>query len=438
MAWRGVALPALCPARLAARLQERLPTPTSLPLGLLHLLSANALCADDDTTKNGNCGVDAVAIGLLRERRRLSASWSVHFNGLLTAAARVAQPRNDLVKNMRGRAVEWMQKHKDMEMWEGFTFRALCLAMSGSPSFEHYLGEMSQEHTWVDLPFMHALGHAFGVDICAFQEGQSPGIVGASLGNMGHSKLQHDPVCIPVALVNDYHFWAAVPTEPEEVEYVDKGDPVLDVVRTAPRSKRQRAVPHELESDSDGEDPRGLFQTPPSCRPGASTEQEIDRELALCQALRQWDPWRVPSEEVLDAMECLSRVQSGISTEPSAAVDRAFCRSAAIEALAHEEANFCKLPEHMKYQRAARCFLHAKGRANSRRFPGQKSTVVRDYLEAHASLVSPDALAQRLQHTCKEGHPCMILFTPQQVWNWRVLWMSMPAHTRREHVVTLY
>ena len=107
---------------------------------------------------------------------------------------------------------------------------------------------------------MHALGHAFGVDICVFQEGQSPGLVGASLGDMGHSALQHDPVCIPVALMNDYHFWAAVPMETEKVEYVDKGDPVLDVVLTAPRSKRQRAVPHDLESDSDGEDPR-FFST---------------------------------------------------------------------------------------------------------------------------------------------------------------------------------
>ena len=177
--------------------------PTSLPPGLLHLWSVNALHADHNTTKNGNCGVDAVAIGLLRERRRLSAKWSVHFTKLLTAAAGVAQPRNVLVKFMRGQAVDWMQKHKDMEMWEGFTFRALCLAMSGSPSFEHYLGEMRQEHTWVDLPFMHALGQAFGVDICVFQEGQSPGLVGTSLGDMGHSSSERNPVCIPVALVND-------------------------------------------------------------------------------------------------------------------------------------------------------------------------------------------------------------------------------------------
>ena len=86
------------------------------------------------------------------------------------------------------------------------------------------------------------------------QEGQCLGLVGASLGDMGHSSLQHDPVCIPVALVNDYHFWAAVLMETKKVEYVDKGDPVLDVVLTAPRTKRQRAVPHDLESDSDGED----------------------------------------------------------------------------------------------------------------------------------------------------------------------------------------
>ena len=79
-------------------------------------MAVNDLRADDDTTKNGNCGVDAAAIGLLRERRRLSASWSVHFNKLLAAAAGVAQPRNVLLKFMRGQAVDWMKKQKDMGM----------------------------------------------------------------------------------------------------------------------------------------------------------------------------------------------------------------------------------------------------------------------------------------------------------------------------------
>ena len=76
----------------------------------------------------------------------------------------------------------------------------------------------------VDAAFMYDLG-AFGVTILVLQDGADPTIIGPHLidGDYGDCDL-----VVPVALVNDYHFWAVVkstfPGEASAPWVRDKGE----------------------------------------------------------------------------------------------------------------------------------------------------------------------------------------------------------------------
>ena len=70
-----------------------------------------------------------------------------------------------------------------------------------------YRARVPKNGEWVDTVFLHALACAYGVTVLVFQAGCNPTILGPHL----HEDLDQDcDVVVPVALVNDYHFWAVV------------------------------------------------------------------------------------------------------------------------------------------------------------------------------------------------------------------------------------
>ena len=87
---------------------------------------------------------------------------------------------------------------------------------------------MGKDGAWIDTAFLHGLGCAYGADIMIFQASMEPAVVGMSLLDDGDDQGGGgDPIAIPVALVNDYHFWGVMeaPDAAEVVSPVDKGEP---------------------------------------------------------------------------------------------------------------------------------------------------------------------------------------------------------------------
>ena len=87
-------------------------------------------------------------------------------------------------------------------MWEGVAVSGLTHAVT-SENFPSYVQRMQRNGDWADTACMHDLGSPYS----CFQVGVDPTILGPHLidGDAGDCDL-----VVPVALVNDYHFWAVV------------------------------------------------------------------------------------------------------------------------------------------------------------------------------------------------------------------------------------
>ena len=84
---------------------------------------------------------------------------------------------------------------------------------------------MRLDREWVDTAFLHALRQAHGVTVLIVQADTDEALVGGDLvENMGKG-LCPNPIMVPVALVNDHHFWGVVPCADEmAIGPVDKGE----------------------------------------------------------------------------------------------------------------------------------------------------------------------------------------------------------------------
>ena len=107
----------------------------------------------------------------------------------------------------------WLEKHRHEAAWGTLTVESFCLITSGKTDFLEYLDEMTKPDAWVDTAFLHAMACANGVDIVLIQAGMSPVLLGISThqGQEPDGENNDDgkyPTVVPMALVNDVHFWA--------------------------------------------------------------------------------------------------------------------------------------------------------------------------------------------------------------------------------------
>ena len=258
---------------------------------------------------------------------------------------------------------------------------------------------------------------------------------------------------VPVALVNDYHFWGVVPCvfilEPEPV---DKGElaPFMIGDGFSRPGKRQRTEasqpglvrtrqPKEAEEKEDGTHPGALYQNIGTQQNPVVSPERVEVELQLCVALAKWCPWTAPSIETVQAMQAVS---GNIDTRGIDSGSLCLARQRAIQALAYEEVHGPALPEALRYHRGAKrrlvnpCEWQRSVNANGH-------FVTRSYLAACAGVLGVDALetmlsGARCSRHAQEHRPgnkicCgMQSFTATMVHNWRVLWNSLPRTNRRE------
>ena len=438
MAWRSRVLPYFREDRVRPRTRDTVPM-GQCPPDLSAQLAINGLLPDEATARDGNCGIDAFARSLMHQ-------WEQGCQTHLVKRRQTLQTTSDKVSFLRRVGVAWLEAHAREFLWDGMTVASLCEIVSGT-NFHGYLAKMRQNSEWIDTAFLHALGCEYGANVVIFQPHMEPALVGMCMTERVGEESDV-PIMVPIALLNDTHFWGVLAgTPPPHIDPIDKGE--LPVFRSSmglcPSSGTQARPGTAEEADEDGEEPDMEFQDahrPPDVSPG-----DLDVEIQLCQALSRWDPWSVPSAEVLQAMQDVQRQRassSGMMQSDTAQVCAQ--RAEAITALAYEETYSQALPDSLRYQRLARIWLSNPTTWHRR---AKDRSVTSRYLSVCAGIKSVDSLTRKLvdavcaQHQKphapgNQGCIGMASFTATMVYNWRVLWWSLPWVSRKEWMLRFF
>ena len=89
-----------------------------LPPALLAELARNDL-VNRETVQNGNCGLHAVAVGIIDAAKRNKA---LAATAKYKALSKVSKEANLLCNLLREEAVKWMSKNEGCVMWDGMTY----------------------------------------------------------------------------------------------------------------------------------------------------------------------------------------------------------------------------------------------------------------------------------------------------------------------------
>ena len=443
MAWRTRSFPYFRPGHV--QLGQPRPTETlgRCPAALLDKLSVNGLVPDEATDRQGNCGIDAFARSFMAQMRKGRAG---------VGQTEGARNRRNLMKAvdkvalLRRVGVSWLEANASEVIWPGMTVAKLCSTVSGW-SFQEYVAKMRQDRQWVDTAFLHALGRAHGANVLIFQSHADEALVGEDL--MEDPGEERDaPIMVPIALVNDHHFWGAMECVDEvAISPVDKGECAAFRSRVSQGLCPDSGGPNardEADGYEDGEKPDVAF--PPASAPPSA--DHIAAELELCVALSKWEPWGAPSAQLLQAMEQVQRVRGNVAGTMDMG-STCVRRAEAITELMYEEAHKEHIPKSFHYQRLAQMRLRGCPQWSQRARSTRHANYTSKYLSVCTGIQSLEVLDRLLDEGgCGRhnrvhgpGNPhCggMAAFTPTMVYNWRVLWWSLPWVQRKEHLLHFF
>ena len=183
------------------------------------VLAENNWHPDENTARDGNCGLDAFAKSLLLQMSRNPRAGGPRACIKQRSILRTA---DDQIALLRQVGVKWLDTHARELLWPGMSIAKLCSVVSGS-QFPDYLAKVKMDGEWIDTAFLHALGAAHGVNVLIFQIGQDPAIVGMGVAD-DTSEDGHSTMMVPIALVNDCHFWGVTDSIDAPICAVDKGE----------------------------------------------------------------------------------------------------------------------------------------------------------------------------------------------------------------------
>ena len=135
---------------------------------------------------------------------------------------------------------------------------------------------------------------------------------------------------------------------------------------------------------------------------------------------------------------CLTLGKYDVSTERVLRHDL----SQAILELEYETAHFDTLPDRMKYNAAARWRIRSNHSMSSRADANMRKKIMATYCKNSQSTSLP-VIEAELNCDCYRGittHTCLDAFrqAPNIVRTWRILWRSLPPHSRRESLLVMY
>ena len=373
------------------------------PEALGRELANNNLLVDHDTDATGNCGVD----GFLRSWRAMDSKVKHKHRSLRTCW----QPQ-------RNASIIWLEKHRHEAAWGTLSVENFCLISSGKADFQEYLNEMAKPDTWVDTAFLHAMACANSVDVVLIQAGMAPVLLGIST-HQGQEPdgendgKTNDPTVVPMALVNDVHFWGVLSFETAMT-------PPVEDEEQGRRPQLRASNSEALCSLQVGED-----EVAP--KTGAN-EEYVEREFALNIALSKWNPWRYPTQDLIDAM-------APVASDPKHAQSHSILtRQSVLSDLALESVHAQSADEHLTYRRAARWRIEKPDIAWSTVYQ-QRRRAVSALRDISCQRCNKSSIERMLSRQCSQGraaHTCLQPFSVAQVLNWRVLWSSLPNFMRHE------
>ena len=295
-------------------------------------------------------------------------------------------------QHARNAACAWLREHGRLEIWDGLQIEGLVFYVSGQ-RLDDYLRSMQQNRIWMDTALLHGMACAFGADACVFQEGVDPALLGVSLHEP--TDVAHDSlIVVPIALVNDKHFWGVVAADTVNAAPVE--EPPLQLVPWSvdgPPRKRQRVDEGGEEEAEEDPNPCSHVHDTEGKETNAASGYHVEVELQLCHALSRWDPWGTPPNEILAAMSAFAGAES-LANPGEACLGR----SEAMQELAYEEAHADTMPDMLKYQRLAKYrLLHpCKGKRLMRK---DRRVVIQTVLDASAATDRKN-IANVLEQTC--------------------------------------
>lgn len=365
-----------------------------------------------ETVTDGNCGVDAFIASALSAMQALKLKQARREPWAQLKAALVSSDKSKAFLLARRLAAQWLNDNLKLELWENFTHADLANAVSGD-QMAAYLRKIKSNGHWADTCFLHALGCACDADVLMFQADAEPTIVGPSL--IG----KNADFVVPVALQNEFHFWAMCQEGQPDLEFVDKGDGIRpSLVKSEPVRAMAASAP-EGESDPIAFNPLVEIH-----------EAQIKAEIGFCEVLSKWNPFDEPSPELIAAMQTTA---TGTHNRPEGVTQLVLRRQAAISQLAEEAASYQEMDKHRRYQRAERIMRAGICRCTteSRRTAGWLQTTM-----AQCAAMSQARAEHDLQKQCwskQKPHTCISQFAnaPAAVRNWRILWFSLPPGRRQ-------
>ena len=163
------------------------------------------------------------------------------------------------------------------------------------------------------------------------------------------------------------------------------------------------------------------------------SEHALAAELDICVALSGWSPWNAPTEPLLRAMGLVQRARGEASAAPDT-VTTCMRRAEALTELAYETSHAASLPESCRYQRLET--QRPQGVPVWDRFAKGRS-VTSVYLSVSSGILSEAALEQVIAdgNCARHGRAnasgnslCegMVGLSAIMLYNWRVLWWSLP------------
>ena len=246
--------------------------------------------------------------------------------------------------------------HLDTPVGDGTNFKDIAVAMAGLPgrTYGDQCNVAAKDREWIDCSVLLALACVYSVDVVVHQQNQRPAMLGPSM-------MQKSPLArVNIAMINDVHFWGLrhlrieVPLEPPEPRIVDR--PTAD------------ADGDDGDEASQGDYRAWYLQTQEVTRPRMA-DGEVEQELRLCKALRSWDPFAPPGQELIAAMQDLRP-----SENPSQLGLRCLLRQSVVDELQYEQDNLASLPKRMLSNAAARYRL----RQDKVMIPQKKNTSTAD------------------------------------------------------------
>ena len=299
--------------------------------------------------------------------------------------------------------------------------------------YNTYIESVGTDRKWLDASILFVLSVHYGVDVCVWQDGQDPALIGTSMVPNRAASKAAIPL-VPIAVEADRHFWGVIPLDVSIVlaHPPDTSDQLVPFTDESSGPKRKKTRTDDAEECTDeNEYSDFLFEFSRRAMP----TEELESELALCKVLQEWCPWSQPTHELTTSLQALSSVKLSRDT-----AQRCMLRQQVVDDLLYEAANFDQLPESMKYHGGARFRLRHNAptaRAMRRGYKTERS----DYLDAVAAISLSDVRAS-LEGPChrnKQAHTCLDQFRANP--GARILLygicLSKPTHTHTSSASSL-